>query len=46
MSDDISPGQIMIDEIFVENFKGIKKLELKNLKRFNVIIGKNDVGKS
>ena len=36
----------LIDEIHVENFKGIKNLELKDLKRFNVFIGKNDVGKS
>ena len=36
----------LIDEIHVENFKGIKNLELTNLKRFNVFIGKNDVGKS
>ncbi len=36
----------LIDKIHVENFKGIKNLELTDLKRFNVFIGKNDVGKS
>ena len=36
----------LIDEIHVENFKGIKNLKLTDLKQFNVFIGKNDVGKS
>ena len=36
----------LINEIHVENFKGIKNLKLTDLKQFNVFIGKNDVGKS
>jgi len=36
----------MIEHVEIHNFKGIQHLELKNLKMFNVLVGKNDAGKS
>lgn len=36
----------MITELEIKNFKGINEISLKGLSRFNVIIGKNDSGKS
>ena len=36
----------MIDNVIIEKFKGLKKIELQNLDDINIIIGKNDVGKS
>lgn len=32
--------------LLIENFKNIKKLQLESLKRVNLIVGKNNVGKS
>lgn len=46
VDEEIKNEEIQIENISIENFKGIKKLEINNLKRFNVFIGKNDVGKS
>lgn len=36
----------MIDELKVENFRCIKDLSIKDLKRINVIVGKNATGKT
>jgi len=36
----------LIQNITIENFKSIKKLEMKNCARINLIIGKPNVGKS
>ena len=41
-------GQIVvkIKHIFVRNFKGVKSCEIKNLSQVNLLIGKNNSGKS
>lgn len=36
----------MITELEIENFKGIPKIKLSDFKRFNILIGKNNSGKS
>lgn len=36
----------MISNLEINNFKGLEKLQLTDFKRFNLFIGKNDVGKS
>lgn len=36
----------MIREIVIENFRGIRKGEIKDLSKINVFIGRNNVGKS
>jgi len=36
----------MIKSIFVNNYRGIRRCELENLKRVNVFIGRNNSGKS
>jgi len=36
----------MITHLEIENFKGISKLKIDDLKQFNIIIGKNDASKS
>lgn len=36
----------MIDSISISGFRGIEKLEIKDLGRINVIIGRNDSGKT
>lgn len=36
----------MITSLQIENFRGIKKLNLSNLGQINVIAGKNNAGKS
>jgi len=36
----------MIGSFFIKNFKNIKRLELKELKRLNLFTGKNNTGKS
>lgn len=36
----------MIENLKIAHFKGIKKLELSNFGRYNILIGKNDAGKS
>lgn len=35
-----------MESLYIENFKNIKKLQLDNLRRVNMIVGKNNVGKS
>lgn len=35
-----------MNSLLIENFKNIKRLQLDNLKRVNLIVGKNNVGKS
>ena len=35
-----------MNSLLIENFKNIKSLQLDNLKRVNLIVGKNNVGKS
>lgn len=35
-----------MDSLLIENFKNIKHLQLDNLKKINLIVGKNNVGKS
>ncbi len=37
---------IYINELKVNNFRGIKKLDLKNLRDVNIIVGDNNVGKT
>ena len=36
----------MIKKILIENFRGFKSLQIENCKNFNLIIGKNNVGKT
>lgn len=36
----------MISELYIEKYRGIKKLELKNLGGINIIAGANNVGKT
>lgn len=36
----------MLNKILIENFRGFNQLEVNNCKRFNLIIGKNNVGKT
>jgi len=36
----------MISEVTISNYKGIKHCEVKDLRRVNLFIGKNDSGKS
>ncbi|WP_025683232.1 AAA family ATPase [Paenibacillus maysiensis] len=35
-----------INDLYIGNFRGIKGLELKNLSQFNLLVGKNNVGKT
>ena len=37
---------IVMKSLIIENFKNIKRLQLENLKKVNLIVGKNNVGKS
>jgi len=37
---------LLINEVRISNFKGLKSCEVKDLRRVNLIIGKNDSGKS
>ena len=36
----------MLTRINIENFRGFKKLELNDCKKFNLVLGKNNVGKT
>ena len=36
----------MLDSLFVRNFRLFKKLEIEQLSRVNLIVGKNNSGKS
>lgn len=36
----------MFKNIKIENFKGLKQLEIKDLKQFNLLVGKNESGKT
>lgn len=36
----------LITELDIKNFRSIKKLSLANCKQFNLLIGKNNCGKS
>lgn len=36
----------MIEELLVQNFRGFKMLELKKLKRVNLVVGANNAGKT
>ena len=36
----------MINEVKIENFRGFASLELKDLKRVNLLVGENDSGKT
>lgn len=39
-------GDLMVERVSVENFRCFQSLEIKGLKRMNVIVGKNSSGKS
>ena len=39
-------NMIVMKSLIIENFKNIKRLQLENLKKVNLIVGKNNVGKS
>jgi len=36
----------MLNKISIENFRGFKSLQIEDCKRFNLVIGKNNVGKT
>lgn len=39
-------GYIMIDQVIINNFRCFQKLEVPNLKKVNLLVGKNSSGKS
>ena len=37
---------MLYSELTIENFRGIEKLEIKDIKRFNLLVGRNNCGKT
>ncbi|MEO6812077.1 MAG: AAA family ATPase [Isosphaeraceae bacterium] len=40
------PSKLVLDSLEVHNFRGLRDLRIKNLGRANLIVGKNNVGKT
>lgn len=39
-------GQLLLDSLEIRNFRGFQHLQIEKLGRVNLIVGKNNIGKS
>jgi predicted ATP-dependent endonuclease of OLD family len=39
-------GKLLLDSLEIQNFRGFRNLQIEKLGRVNLIVGKNNIGKS